>query len=85
MVAGVINQPIVGKDDPLRSPGLGAQGVDVTLGPGPAVCLRQQALIVSKPAAADAAARCIRLQRATGPAQLLGLFFCNEELKIIIP
>lgn len=75
MVAGVVDQAVVGKHDALRSPGIGPQGVDVALGPGAAVGLRQQALIIAEPAAADAAARGIRLQGASGPAQLLGLFF----------
>ena len=81
MVAGVVDQAVVGKHDALRSPGIGPQGVDVALGPGAAVGLRQQALIIAEPAAADAAARGIRLQGASGPAQLLGLFFCDEIVR----
>ena len=79
MVLGVIDQAVVGKDDALCTPLVGAQRVDVTLGVASAVLFGENALIVSEMAAADAFAGGIRLERPAGPAELF-CFLLRDEV-----
>ena len=78
MVAGVVDQPVVGKDDPLRTPGLGVEGVDVALGPAAARGLRQQALPVAKTVPADAHTGQYIIQATAFPAGGAGLLLGDK-------
>lgn len=75
MVAGVVDQAVVREDDPLGPAAACPGGVDVALGPFAARRVWQKALVVAEEAAADALAGRVGLQRAAGPAQVLGLLF----------
>ena len=48
MVAGIIDQAVIGQDNALRAPGIRAQGIDVALGPAAALGLGQQTLQVAE-------------------------------------
>ena len=75
VVPGIIDQTVVGEDDPLCPPGPGAHCVNVAFGPAPPLGVGEQALVVTEAAAADALARGVGPQVAAGPAQLFRLFF----------
>ena len=70
MIFRVVNQSVVGEDNPLGPPASGSQGVDVALGIGPAFGLGKQAFIVPEAVPADAHARGPGLQGAAGPPQV---------------
>ena len=72
VVAGVIDQSVVGIDDAFRAPGTAAHGVDVALIVDPAVFFGEQSFPVAKHIAADAATRCVAIQRTTLPSQFAG-------------
>ena len=78
MVAGIVDQPVVGEDDALRPARALAERVDVALGIAAPLCLGELALIVAEAVAADAFAGGIGLQRAAGPAERLGLLLGDE-------
>ncbi|MBQ5755140.1 MAG: aldehyde dehydrogenase family protein, partial [Oscillospiraceae bacterium] len=69
MVVGIVDQTVVGKNDPLGPPLGGAQGIDVTFGVHPALGLGQKALPVAKAVAANAHAGGIFFQPAAAPAR----------------
>ena len=73
MVLGVVDQPVVGEYDPLGAPGGAPHGVDVALGVGPALLLREQALVVAEAAAAE------RLRLALERADSLEASALREE------
>lgn len=72
MVGGVVDSAVVRVDQPFRAALVGSAGVEVAL---VIAAVRQGAFVVAEPVAADRAAGCIRLERATLPAECLCLLF----------
>ena len=74
MVIGIIDQPVVGKDNAPGPSRGAAHSADVALGPDAALPVGQQAFVVAEAAAADGPAGSQHVQGAAGPAVLgLGL------------
>ena len=73
MIGRVIDQPVVGKDDPLRPARRRAQRVYVALRPHAPRRVGQQPLVISEAPAADALAGAVFFNAAAAPSSLLGL------------
>ena len=71
MVFRIINQTIIGKDNPLCAPAAGIQSVNITFLICPPFFLRQEPFIISKPIPADTFSRRIGLKRAAFSAKFL--------------
>ena len=80
MVIGVVDQTVVGEDDALGAPAFGTQGVDVALGPFPALGIGQKSLVIAEFIAADAHAGGESLQATAFPAQGPGFFLGHEVI-----
>ena len=80
MVAGVVNEAVVGENDALGAARAGSEGVDVALRPGAALRAGQQALAVAEAVAADAFAGAAGLERAAVPAGSAG-FVLGDEVR----
>ena len=78
MIVCVVDQAVIGKDDPLGTPAGLAPGVDVTFCPGAAGLFGKQTLPVAEPVAADGAVLYGIFGIVVGIAQILT--FCLGDI-----
>ena len=78
VVFRIINQSVVGKNDPLGAAPVSPQRVDVALRINTSFLLRQQSFVIAETASADAFARRVGFQTPAFPPQGFGLFFGDK-------
>ena len=78
MVSGVVDSAVVRVDQPFRAALVGSAGVEVAL---VIAAVRQGAFVVAEPAAANAFARRVGLERPARPAEGLGIFLGDEVVR----